>query len=216
MKKKSFVTAVTCLAALALTGCQKSKSPYNDVFTHSPKYVTKTSSGFVPSRTMSSSDGKRYFMEFRARNAYTYGHASVVLGTLDEKGRVPTDSKGVLIEGKTEVTGLHPRTKSSVPFSVGHVLPVAAETGWSDGDSEEAYVTAKYTIKLNESQFKRVTAKVRTHKEKNRVWHAVIASCVTYVSGIASDVGLKTPMRPHLPPGFVNSLKRLNGDNPNI
>ncbi|MGI9355635.1 MAG: hypothetical protein ACR2PF_10810, partial [Rhizobiaceae bacterium] len=87
---------VVALFAVVLTGCQKSTSAYNDVFTHSPKYVTQSSSGFVPSRTLNSRGGKRYFVQFRARNALSYGHASVVLGKLDRRGRVPTDSKGVL------------------------------------------------------------------------------------------------------------------------
>lgn len=207
---------VVALVAVVLTGCQKSTSAYNDVFTHSPKYVTKTSSGFVPSQTRSSRGGKRYFIQFRARNALSYGHASVVLGKLDSRGRVPTNSKGVLIKGKTEVAGLHPRTRSNVPFSVGHVLPVAAETGWSDGDSEDAYVTAKYTIKLTERQFKRVAAKVRKRKEQHKVWHAVTNSCVTFIRGVAKDIGLRTPGRPHLPTGFVNSIKSLNGKNPKV
>ncbi|MDD9908530.1 MAG: hypothetical protein OXR62_02455 [Ahrensia sp.] len=205
------------LMAIGLAGCQKSSSPYNDVFTYSPNYVSKKSDGsYAPSRKQNSNGRTRYFMEFRARNALSYGHASVVLGTLDAKGRVPVNAKGVLIKGKTEVAGLHPRTRSTVPFSVGHVLPVPAETGWSDGDSEDAYVTARYTIKLNERQFKRVAAKVRKRKEESKVWHAITASCVTFIRGVANDVGLRTPKRPHLPTGFVNSLKRLNGKHPKI
>ncbi|MDD9908936.1 MAG: hypothetical protein OXR62_04515 [Ahrensia sp.] len=207
---------VVAFVALVLTGCQKSTSAYNDVFTHSPKYVTKSSNGFVPANTRRKSNKKTYFIQFRARNALSYGHASVVLGKLDRRGRVPTDKKGVLITGVTEVAGLHPRTQSTVPFSLGHVLPVAAETGWSDGDSEDAYVTAKYTIKLTEAQFKRVAAKVRARKERHKTWHAVTNSCVTFIRGIARDIGLRTPKRPHLPPGFVNSLKRLNGKNPKV
>ena len=205
------------IMAVGLAGCQKSSSPYNDVFTYSPNYVTKKADGsFAPSTKRNSNGGKRYFMEFRARNALSYGHASVVLGTLDAKGRVPVNKDGVLVKGRTEVAGLHPRTTSTMPFSVGHVLPVPAETGWSDGDSEDAYVTARYTIPLNEKQFKRVAAKVRKRKEESKVWHAITASCVTFIRGVAYDVGLRTPKRPHLPTGFVNSLKRLNGKNPTI
>jgi len=210
---------VVALFAVVLTGCQKStsiNSAYNDVFTHSPKYVTKSSNGFVPSRTRNSRGGKRYFIQFRARNALSYGHASVVLGKLDRRGRVPTDSKGNLIKGKTEVAGLHPSSTSGALYSVGHALPIPAETGWSDGDSEEAYVTARYTIKLTEKQFKRVTAKVRRRKERHKVWHAVTASCVTFIRGVAKDIGLRTPGRPHLPTGFVNSIKRLNGRSPKV
>ena len=208
---------LVALLAIWLAGCQKSSSPYNDVFTHSSKYVKKSSDGsFVPSERRNSSGGKDYFLEFRARNAYSYGHASVVLGTLNEKGQVPVDSKGVLVKGRTEVAGLHPRTRSIVPFSVGHVLPVLAETGWSDGDSEDEYVTARYTLKLTERQFKRVAAQVRKRKENSPVWHAVAASCVTFIRGVAYDIGLRTPKRPHLPTGFVSSIKVLNGQNPKI
>ena len=32
---------------------------------------------------------KPYFIEFRARNAYSYGHAYVVFGVLNEDGEIP-------------------------------------------------------------------------------------------------------------------------------
>jgi len=153
---------------------------------------------------------KTHFIEFRARNALSYGHASVVLGKLDSRGKVPTDKKGVLIVGQTEVAGLHPRTSNPRIFTLGHIVPVAAETGWSDGDSEDAYVTARYRIDLTAAEFKKVVGIVRTRKDSYKTWHAVTQSCVTFIRAVASDMGLRTPITRHLPKRFVTKLKQLN------
>ena len=108
---------------------------------------------------------KPYFIDFRARNALSYGHTFVVFGRLDQNGRVPTDSKGVLIPGMTEVAGLHPASTSNVPYTIGHFLPVPSETGPSDGDTEIAYMTAHYRIDLTEEEYRDVVGYIRGLQE---------------------------------------------------
>ena len=151
---------------------------------------------------------KPYFIEFRARGAVTYGHASVVFGKLDRWGRVPVDRNGALIPSMTEITGLHP---ASATMAMGHVLPVPALTGPSDGDHEDAYIKERYRIDLTVPEFARVVAVIKEHKRKANVWHGLTANCVTYVHHIAKDFGLKTPSPLSLPPKYVAELKRLNG-----
>jgi hypothetical protein len=54
--------------------------------------------------------GGRYFVDFRARTAASYGHAFLWYGRLKENGKV----------GSIEVAGLHPATDSVVPYILGH------------------------------------------------------------------------------------------------
>src|SRR6202050_48394 len=78
--------------------------------------------------------GGRYFVDFRARSAASYGHAFLWYGRLKQDGKV----------GAIEVAGLHPATDSVVPYILGHIIPVPSETGKSYGDLDEQYLTASY------------------------------------------------------------------------
>jgi hypothetical protein len=208
--------AFVLISVLALSACQKSTSAYNGVFTSTSTYSLAATRSIDlnlqrPISKRKTTQKKTHFIEFRARNALSYGHASVILGRLDKNGKVPVDAKGVLLVGETEVAGLHPRTANPRIFTLGHVVPVAAETGWSDGDSEDAYVTARYRVDLTKPEFDKVVAIVNNHKKNYKTWHAVTQSCVTFLRAIAKSMGLKTPKTPHLPKRFVESLQRLNG-----
>ena len=69
----------------------------------------------LPLRLKPQSNRKKpYFIEFRARNALTYGHASAVFGMLDSRGRIPVNNKGVLNPKMVEISGLHPATPVAV------------------------------------------------------------------------------------------------------
>ena len=159
-----------------------------------------------------SNTAKPYFIEFRARNAMTYGHAAVVFGMLDKNGKVPVNNKGVLVAGMVEISGLHPATPSTVPWSVGHVVPVPAETGPSDGDFEDIYITARFRVNLSEKEFRKVVKIVHKHKERSKMWYAPIfnLNCLGYITSIAKDMNLKVPHKAELPKEYVLSLKKLN------
>ncbi len=60
----------------------------------------------------------RYFVDFRARTAASYGHAFLWYGRLNAHGKV----------GNIEVAGLHPATDSVIPYILGHIIPVPSET----------------------------------------------------------------------------------------
>ncbi len=101
-----------------------------------------------PAAADKASHGGRYFVDFRARTAASYGHAFLWYGRLKEDGRV----------GAVEVAGLHPATDSVVPYILGHIIPVPAETGKSYGDLDEQYLTASYRVYLTDAQAKHVFA----------------------------------------------------------
>ena len=143
--------------------------------------------------------GKPYFIEFRSRSAMSYGHTFAVIG---RNGHKLT---------KDNVVGLHPATDSSVPWVVGHLIVVPSETGWSDGDIEDQYITAKYRIPLNDAQYKSLMGYVTELKAKSPLWHAVLYNCNAFVGDIAKHMGLRIPSSSLLmPKEYITELRTLN------
>lgn len=146
-----------------------------------------------------------YYLEFRSRTADSYGHTFAMFGRRDAQGRILT----------REVAGLHPATTSTVPYMMGHVVPVPAETGPSDGDLEDAYMTANYRIDLTRAQYEYVVAYIRELQNSRPLWHAVIYNCNSFVGDIAKHIGLRAPNNMLFPPNYITTLREMNnGRNP--
>jgi hypothetical protein len=147
--------------------------------------------------------GGRYFVDFRARTAASYGHAFLWYGRLKEDGKV----------GAIEVAGLHPATDSVVPYILGHIIPVPSETGKSYGDLDEQYLTASYRVYLTEAQARNVFAYIKQKQASSPIWQAGTVNCTGFISDVASYMGLRTPALPTLmyPEDLVKAIKELNG-----
>jgi hypothetical protein len=145
----------------------------------------------------------RYFVDFRARTAASYGHAFLWYGRLNERGKI----------GLIEVAGLHPASDSPVPYILGHVFPVPAETGKSYGDLDEQYLTANYRVYLKEADAKRVFAYIKHKQDTSPLWLAGVYNCTAFLADIAGYMGLRTPVTATwmYPEDFINSLRDLNG-----
>jgi hypothetical protein len=156
-----------------------------------------------PAAADKASHGGRFFVDFRARTAASYGHAFLWYGRLKEDGRV----------GAVEVAGLHPATDSVVPYILGHIIPVPAETGKSYGDLDEQYLTASYRVYLTDAQAKHVFAYIRQKQASSPIWQAGTVNCTGFISDVANYMGLRTPAVPTLmyPENLVKEIKRLNG-----
>jgi hypothetical protein len=156
----------------------------------------------VRSRPVSRLAG-RYFVDFRARTAASYGHAFVWYGRLNAHGKV----------GLIDVAGLHPASDSPVPYVIGHVFPVPAETGKSYGDLDDQYLTANYRVYLSEADARKVFAYIRYKQDSSPLWLAGVFNCTSFIADIAAYMGLKTPPGATwmYPEDMVNSLKELNG-----
>lgn len=165
---------------------------------------TATTQGIATLPASASASGhkyaKRYFIEFRARTAQSYGHAYSVYGRLDAQGKI--------VEG--HVAGLHPATESVVPWMVGHLVPVPSETGASDGDREDEYISARYRIELSEPEYRKVVASIKELQASSPLWHAVFYNCNAFIADIARSMGLKTPPHVLYPELFVNNLRAMN------
>src|SRR5262245_46442356 len=139
-----------------------------------------------------------YYVDFRARTAATYGHAFVWYGRSDQK--------------KIEVAGVHPATDSVIPYIVGHVIPVPAETGKSYGDLDEQYLTASYRVYMTEAQAQEVFAYIKRLGGASVVWNGATCNCVAFIQAGAIHMGLKVPFNHWLyPEDWVNQLRSLNG-----
>ncbi len=143
----------------------------------------------------------QYFIEFRSRYALSYGHTFAMFGRLDSRGQIAS----------REVAGLHPAGDSPVPWMIGHVIPVQSETGPSDGDLEEKYVSARYRVVLSEAEYAKVTTHIKKLQANSPLWNAVTYNCNAFVADIAKFMGLQTPSSTLLyPPDFINKMRDLN------
>lgn len=146
----------------------------------------------------------QYFVEFRSRYALSYGHTFLVHGRLNARGEVGQVTAD-------QVAGLHPAGEGPQLWSVGHVVPVPSETGPSDGDLEDEYISARFRVVMDEAQYRRVAAYIRDKQETSPMWHAVLNNCNRWVGEVAQFMGLEAPSNTLLyPADYIASLRALN------
>jgi hypothetical protein len=150
-----------------------------------------------------SSGSGPYYIEFRSRFAWDYGHTYIVHGQV---GETPT---------RASVAGLSPVGDDATAWVVGHYVPVPAETGWTDGDLEDKYVTARYRVLVSKEQYDRIMAHVRELQSRSKMWSAELYNCNAFVADIATFMGLKVPSSTLIYPKiFVNNLRKINTGHP--
>jgi len=144
--------------------------------------------------------GDAYFIEFRSRNALSYGHSYVVFGRADKAGEMIDP----------EVAGLHPTSYAASVYMLGHVLPVPAETGASDGDLEEPYRSASWRIMVSEPKYQEVVAYIRKLQANSPLWDARFYNCNAFAAEVARFMGYKTPPILLRPQQFMTKLREMN------
>jgi hypothetical protein len=166
-------------------------------------------SSFAASEAQASNGHKRYFVEFRARSAASYGHLYVMYGRVNSRNQIV----------KSEIAGLFPagdtpecRNCSVVPWTIGHVLFVPSETGASDGDLEEKYVTSRFRVMVDKAEYEKVRDYIKKFQANPPLWNALWRNCVSFGRDIAGLMGLKMPAFIWLEPkDFVDGLREMNG-----
>ncbi len=111
-----------------------------------------------------------------------------------------------------QVGAIHPASNSSIPYMIGHFLPVPAAHGASDGDLEDQYVSARYRVMLSEADYNRVVAYIKELEASTPVWHAFLYSCTSFVGDVAKFMGLRTPPSAIYPEVFINNLRAMNSE----
>jgi hypothetical protein len=108
------------------------------------------------------------------------------------------------------VAGLHPKGDTSTPWTVGHLVPVPADTGWSDGDLEEEYVSNRFRVMLSEEQYAKLVAHIRQKQATSPLWHAALYNCNLWTGQIAQYLGLQTGFHWLPPQQYIEKIKEMN------
>jgi hypothetical protein len=154
-------------------------------------------------RKGTSKDAGQPFIEFRSRYALSYGHTFVVFGRLNARGEVGEIKPDM-------VAGLHPKGDTSTPWTVGHMIPVPADTGYSDGDLEEEYVSNRFRVTLSEEQYAKLVAHIRHKQANSPLWHAALYNCNLWTGEIAQYLGLKTGFHWLPPAEYIQKIRDMN------
>ena len=152
---------------------------------------------------------KHYFVEWRGRNAASYGHLYVMYGEVNDRGEII----------RSRIAGLYPagdhqdcENCSLANWMIGHVMFVPSGTSATDGDLEEKYVTARYRLMLDKPQYDKLTAYIAKFQADPPLWHAILRNCVSFGRDIANLLDMKVPPFPILTPEqFVTQLREMNG-----
>ncbi len=206
MQKKPTLTRPGLLAALSLFAVATLQAPSFAQEATGATPVALEAPAAKPTRVarkVAPRAAGQYFIEFRSRYALSYGHTFAAFGRLNAKGEIV----------EREVAGLHPAGDSPVPWMMGHLFIVPSETGPSDGDLEDEYISARYRVTMNEPEYRKLVAHIRGMQASSPVWHAVLYNCNAFVADIARYMGLKTPSSTLLyPPDFINEMRALNNN----
>jgi len=171
---------------------------------HGAQGGVSTRTASAPRSPSASRERAQYFVEFRSRYALSYGHTFLVHGRLNARGEVGPVTAD-------QVAGLHPAGEGPQLWSVGHVVPVPAETGASDGDTEDQYISNRFRVLLDEAQYRRVLAYIKRKQRTATMWHAVLYNCNRWVGEVATFMGMSAPENTLLyPSDYISSLRSLN------
>jgi hypothetical protein len=159
----------------------------------------------VPSNKYSPSH--RFFVEFRARKAASYGHMAASYGHMYVVyGEVNAGHEVI----RSAIAGFFPagdsRTCENCSVyngTIGHVIPVPSEIGASDWDLEEQYVIARYRVWIDAAQYKRLVAYINDRKAHLGLWHVVLNNCVTFGKDVAVILNLNVPLLMRIAPIVV-------------
>ena len=172
----------------------------------SAKAGSSTTQATAVEYSVNYSPARRYFVEFRARNAASYGHMYVMYGEVNDRHEVI----------RSEIAGFFPagdrrdcENCSVYYWTIGHVLPVPSEIGASDGDLEEQYVLARFRIWIDAAQYKRLVAYIKRRKANKLPWNAFLNNCVTFGRDVAVFLNIKLPLLATISPTVVMYPKDL-------
>jgi len=140
----------------------------------------------------------QYFVEFRSRAGYLFGHTYIVFGRFDLQGR-PLEIR---------YAGLYPLDDQR-GLVVGSIFPVPASVRRVEDDFKEK-PTETYRRTLTGVQYAHLKAAVRYATATETYWQMVFANCNNFAIVIAKSLDLRAPPPWLLPVVFVAELRALN------
>lgn len=141
---------------------------------------------------------KPYFVDFRSRPGYLFGHTFILYGRLDARGRARA----------SRYAGIYP-VNGQLGLIIGTVIPVPASVRGVEGDVREP-ATNVYRRRLTAAQYERLKAAVRHEARSERYWNLLTYNCNDFAINIASALNLHTPFSMLLPASFVAELRTMN------
>jgi hypothetical protein len=140
-----------------------------------------------------------YFLEFRSRPGYLFGHSYIAYGRLDGRGR-PVD---------VSLAGIYP-TDGQAGLIIGTLVPVPASVRGVEEDYREPPSNV-YRRPLTAAQYARLLGIVAALKQSERAWDLLFKNCNDFSITVARSMGLATPPSWLAPYYFVDRLRLLNG-----
>ena len=141
-----------------------------------------------------------YFVDFRSRPGYLFGHSYIVYGRLDERGK-PVD---------THLAGIYP-LDGQAGLIMGSVWPVRASVRGVEEDYKER-PSNSYRRRLTAAQYAKLLRVVGGLKKSEREWDLLFKNCNDFSIAVAKGVDMTTPPSWLMPKYFVDGLRLLNGD----
>jgi hypothetical protein len=142
--------------------------------------------------------GEHYFVDFRSRPGYLFGHTYIIYGRLDDRGK-PVE---------THYAGIYP-LDGQPGLIVGSVIPVPASVRGVKDDYTEAPSNV-YRLMLSPAQYAHLTRLVRRLKASDREWNLLFANCNDFAIDVAQGMGMNTPPSWLLPEAFIAGLRVMN------
>jgi hypothetical protein len=143
-------------------------------------------------------DGKRYFVDFRSRPGYLFGHTFIVFGQIDERGR-PT---------KTHYAGNYP-IDGQRGLILGSLISVPSSVRGVREDYEER-PTNIYRRRLSPTEFAKLKHVISHLRANKRQWNLLFQNCNDFAIEVAQGMGMQTPLSWLPPSAFIDSLREMN------
>lgn len=139
-----------------------------------------------------------YFIDFRSRRGYLFGHTFVVLGRIDAQG-------GVVAH---EYAGIYP-LDGQRGLMLGSIVPVRASVRAVEEDFAEP-PSDVYRLPLDAAEYRRAKRVLSSLKATTRRWHLLFANCNDFAIAVAKGLGIRTPQSWLLPKLFVSTMRTMN------
>jgi hypothetical protein len=140
-----------------------------------------------------------YFVDFRSRPAYLFGHSFIVYGRLDNRGK-PVE---------THLAGIYPIDGQAGLIMGSAVFPVRASVRAVHGDYQERPSNI-YRRRLTSAQYTKLLRVVGGLRRSEREWNLLFKNCNDFAIEVAKGMGMTTPPSWLPPYYFVAGLRALN------
>jgi hypothetical protein len=141
---------------------------------------------------------ERYFVDFRSRSGYLFGHTFIVFGQIDEHGR-PT---------KTHYAGNYP-IDGQRGLILGSLISVPSSVRGVREDYKER-PTNIYRRRLSPAEFAKLKRVVSHLRASKRQWNLLFQNCNDFAIEVAHRMGMETPLSWLPPSAFIDSLREMN------